>query len=267
MRLRVVDQGQDSPIASHAVPYGIARAMAADAAPVVTLCMPRSRYLSVGASQDLAEVDLDHCRSSGIAVLRRAVGGGAVLLDRDQLYIHIVLPRRMAPAGSDRLFSRFLAPIVATYADLGIETRRRPPGDIEAAGRKLGASAAAEIGEAVVVATSFLFDFDRAAMARCLRVRDEAFRDRLRESLVDHLVTIRELLPARPSRARVKALFLAHLAAALGADPEEDRPSSAEAASIAAEAARQTDPAWVHRPGRRDAGAGIKIAEGVRVPP
>lgn len=40
MRLRVIDQGRASPLASHAVPYGMARAMAAADEPVLTLCTP-----------------------------------------------------------------------------------------------------------------------------------------------------------------------------------------------------------------------------------
>ncbi|MSP48156.1 MAG: lipoate--protein ligase family protein [Alphaproteobacteria bacterium] len=167
MRLRVVDQGTASPIASHAVPYGIARAMATDADPALTLCTPASPYISVGANQDVArEIDEDYCRAHGLPVLRREVGGGAVLLDPDQLYFHFVVPRRLTPERAERLFPRFIEPVLRTYADLGITARHRPLNDVQVDNRKLGASAAAEIGEAVVVAGSFLFDFDMETMAR-----------------------------------------------------------------------------------------------------
>jgi lipoate-protein ligase A len=266
MRLRVIDQGEATPLASHAVPYGIAHAMAAGADPVLTLCVSEAPYVSVGAHQDLArEIDEDWCRARGIAVLRREVGGGAVLIDRDQLYFHFVFPRRLAPERAERLFPRFVAPVLATYADLGIAATHRPLNDVEAGGRKLGATAAAEIGEAVVIAGSFLFDFDRETMARALRVPDDTFRDLLRRSLVEHMATMRDLLPVPPAREQVKERFLGHVAATFAVEPAEDRPTASETAAIDAAFARHADTAWTHRHGRKLVTGGVKIAEGVHL--
>lgn len=266
MRLRVIDQGEASPVASHAVPYGIAAVMAADADPVMTLCNAAAAYLSVGANQDVArEVDEAWCRERGLPVLRREVGGGAVLIDRNQLYFHFVLPRCLASEQSDRLFRRFVAPVVATYADLGIAATHRPPGDVQAGGRKLGATASAEIGEAVVVAGSFLFDFDRETMARALRVPDEAFRDLLRRGLAEHMATMRELLPALPTRDRVKTLFLDHVAACFECAPGYDQPTPLEKTAIDAAAARHGDETWIQKRGRKLVAGGVKLAEGVRL--
>ncbi len=266
MRLRVIDQGEASALASHAVPYGIAAAMAANADPVLTFCSAAAPYLSVGFNQDLArEIDEAWCRERGLPVLRREVGGGAVLIDRDQLYFHFVLPRGHARERTDRLFQRFAAPVLATYTDLGIAASHRPPGDVQVAGRKLGAMAAAEIGEALVIAGSFLFDFDRETMARSLRVPDEAFRDLLRRGLAEHMATMRDLLETVPTRDRVKALFLGHVAAILALAPAEERPTRAEATAIAAAARRHGDKTWIRRRGRKLVAGGYKIAEGVHV--
>jgi lipoate-protein ligase A len=266
MRLRVIDQGKSSPIASHAVPYGIAQAMAGDAEPVLTLCSPASPYISVGVNQDVArEVDEDYCRARGLPVLRREVGGGTVLLDRDQLYFHFVFPRRLAPERAERLFARFIEPVLDTYAALGIAAVHRPLNDVQANGRKLGATAAAEIGAAVVVAGSFLLDFDRETMARSLRVPDERFRDLLRRSLADHMTTMREQLGELPARDRLKALFIDRIGAILLVQPLADQPTPTESGAIAAAASRHADPAWPHRHGRKRVAGGFKIAEGVHL--
>lgn len=266
MRLRVIDQGEGSPIASHAVPYGIAQAMAGDAEPVLTLCTPSSPYISVGVNQDVArEVDEDYCRARGLPVLRREVGGGTVLLDRDQLYFHFIYPRRLAPESAERLFARFIAPVLGTYAALGVAATHRPLNDVQADGRKLGATAAAEIGAAVVVAGSFLLDFDRETMARCLRVSDEGFRALLRRSLAEHMTTMREQLDELPARDRLKALFLGRIRAMLSVRPMADQPTPTESGAIAAAAARHADPAWTHRLGRKMVAGGFKIAEGVHL--
>jgi lipoate-protein ligase A len=253
MRLRVIDQGLASPIATHAVPYGIAAALGEE--PVLTLATPAAPYISVGVHQDIAaEIDEQACRTRGIPVLRRDVGGGAVLLDRDQLYFHFVFPRRLAPSRPERLFSRFLEPVRRSYRDLGIATRFRPPADVVAGDRKLGASAAGEIGEAIVIAGNFLFDFDAATMAACLKVPEEGFRPVLRRQLDERMTTMRRLLPALPARAQVRSLFLGHVATVHALAPIEDRPTQAEEEAIAAAAARQVDPDWLQRRGRRPQG-------------
>jgi lipoate-protein ligase A len=266
VRLRVIDQGECSPVASHAVPYGIAAAMAADDEPVLTLCNTASPYISVGVNQDLArEVDEDHCHAHGLPVLRREVGGGAVLIDRNQLYFHFVFPRRLAPERAERLFPRFIEPVLGTYAGLGIVASHRPLNDIQANGRKLGATAAAEIGVAVVVAGSFLLDFDRETMAMSLRVPDQSFRDLLRRSLADHMTTMREQLDELPARDQLKSLFVARIAAMMGVHPVDDQPTPAEDRAIAAAAGRHADPAWTHRAGHKLVAGGFKIAEGVHL--
>ncbi len=247
MRLRVIDQGIDSAIASHAVPYGIADAMTAEAEPVLTLCTAEP-HVSVGANQDLArEVDEDRCRALGLPVLRREVGGGVVLIDRNQLYFHFVFPRRLAPERAERLFQRFAAPVLATYADLGIAATHAAQ-EIQVGGRKLGAAAATEIGAAVVVAGSFLFDFDRDAFAQSLRISGDETRETIRRALDDRMVTLRELLPEHPDRDRIKDSFLAHIGRISGHNITESVPTSSEESAVAAVAARHAGEAWIrHR--------------------
>lgn len=266
MRLRVIDCGEVIPLVSHAVPYGIAAAMAADADPVLTLATPQSPYVSIGVHQDIAaDIDADYCLSQGLPVLRRETGGGTVLIDRDQLYFHFIVPRRSFSGRSERLFSFFMQPVLRTYADLGIVACRRGINDIQVDDRKLGATAAAEIGAAVVVAGSFLFDFDRETMARCLRVPDDAFRELLRQGLADHMTTMRQLLPEPPARERVKARFLLQASAALGGESTEDALTSAESLAVGAAEIRHAGDDWIKGASRKRPFQAVKIADGVHL--
>jgi lipoate-protein ligase A len=248
MRLRVIDQGEDTPVASHAVPYGIAAAMAAEDEPVLTLSTAATPYVSIGAGQDF-EREID--AACPLPVLRREVGGGVVLIDRDQLYFHVVFPRRLAPAGAGRLFAHVAAPVVATYADLGIAAAHVAQ-EIQADGRKLGAMAAAEIGEAMVVAGSFLFDFDRALFARSLRLEGETERSALRQNLAARIATMRDLLSVPPPRPQVQDLFVRRAAEAFGCRPAETGLRPTESAAVAKASIRHADPGWIRwREGRQ----------------
>jgi lipoate-protein ligase A len=264
MTVRVLDFGLVTPLASQAIYHGIADALAASDDPVITLCRPSDPYICVGALQDVRrEVDEEYCRARGLPILRREIGGGAVYLDRNQLFYHYVFPRQRAPAAALELFPWFIEPVLRVYRGLGIDAVLRPVNDIHVDGRKLGGTAAALIGEAVVLGGSFLFDFDAATMARCLKVPSEKFRDKLVTSLETYMTTMAKLLPSPPSTALVVQRYLAEVAAVLGDAVLPSEPTAAERAAIAAREQRMERPDFVYQTGRRRIGAGVTVAAGV----
>jgi lipoate-protein ligase A len=261
MRLRVIDRGLVSPAQSQAIWHGIAAGMRPDDDPVLTLVNPAEPYVCIGFHQDARlEVDEDYCRRRGIGVLRRRLGGGAVYLDQDQLIFHFIFPRRRAPSRTSELYPRFIEPVVRTYRALGIDATYRPINDIQIAGRKIGGTAAAILDEATVLGGMFLFDFDTATMARCLKVPSEKFRDKLHKTLEEYMTSMRRLLPELPSRERVKALFLQQVADCLGVTPQDSVTTEAEEVAIAGEVAWLADPAWAARVGRKLVPQGVKLA-------
>jgi lipoate-protein ligase A len=266
MTIRVLDFGCVSPVASQAIYHGIADALRAEDAPVVTLCSPTDPYICIGALQDVRlEVDEAYCRLRGLPVLRREIGGGAVYLDRNQLFYHFVFPRHRAPAASLDLYPWFIEAVLRTYRGLGIAARYRPLNDIHVDGRKIGGTAAAWIGEATVLGGSFLFDFDGATMARCLKVPSEKFRDKLATTLADYITSMAKLLPAVPPRPLVKQRYLANVAEWLGEELGERDATPAERAAIAAREKSMADPAFVYRFGRRRLASGVKVAAGTHL--
>jgi lipoate-protein ligase A len=266
MTLRVLDFGEVSPIASQAIYHGIAEALGADDAPVVTLCSPTDPYICVGALQDVRlEVDEAYCQSRGLPVLRREIGGGAVYLDRNQLFYHFIFPRHRAPAAAVDLYPWFIEPVLRTYRGLGIAAQYRPINDIHVDGRKIGGTAAGWIGEATVLGGSFLFDFDGATMARCLKVPSEKFRDKLVTTLEGYMTTMARLLPAVPPRLLVKQRYLDAVAEWLGEELVESNPTPAERAAITAREKSTSDPAFVYRFGRRRIASGVKVAAGTHL--
>jgi lipoate-protein ligase A len=260
LTIRVLDFGFVPPVASQAIYHGIADALAADDAPVITLCSPSDPYICVGALQDVRlEVDEAYCRSRGLPVLRREIGGGAVYLDRNQLFYHFVFPRHRAPAAALDLFPWFVEPVLRTYRGLGIQAVYRPINDIHVDGRKIGGTAAAWIGEATVLGGSFLFDFDGATIARCLKLPSEKFRDKLATTLEGYMTTMAKLLPAVPPRALVRDRYLAAVAEWLAENVRESDPTPAERAAIAARERTMADPAFVYRSGRRSIASGVRV--------
>lgn len=266
MRLRVIDFGLVPPLRSQAAWYGVARRLQEKDDAILTVVDPSEPYVCIGLHQD-ADLELDRkfCAANGIAIIRRRLGGGAVYLDRRQMIFHFVFPRHTAPQHAERLYPHFIEPVLRTYRDLGIAAVYRPLNDIHVDGRKIGGTAAALIGEATVLGGMFLFDFDGAVMARCLKVPSEKFRDKLRTSLEDYVTSMRRLLPAVPSREHVKARFLHHAADCLGVDPRADTVQAAEEVAIREEESHLAEPSWLHRIGRKLVPEGVKLAAGVHL--
>ncbi|MDR3472993.1 MAG: lipoate--protein ligase [Devosia sp.] len=266
MRLRVLDFGLVPAIRSQAVYHGIAETITADSDPVLSLASPATPYVCVGMHQEVSkEVDEAFCRSAGLPIYRRHVGGGAVYLDRNQLFTHFIYPRAKAPQFAINLYPLFIEPVVRTYRDLGINAVYRPINDIQVDGRKIGGTGAASIGEATLMVGSFMFDFDTATMARCLKVPSEKFRDKLRQTLDDYMTTMVKLLQVPPSREAVKARFLANCATVLGVEPVEDQPTRDELAAIKKAEADLADPGWTYLQGRKLVEMGVKIAAGTHL--
>jgi lipoate-protein ligase A len=261
--LRVLDFGSVSPVMSLAIWHGIADAMVAADEPVMTLSNPDAPYICVGFHQDVAqEVDEAWCAAQGMPVIRREAGGGAVLLDAPHLFVHFIYPRRLASGRAAALYPRFIAPLVETYRALGVAAEYRALNDIHADGRKIGGSAIAAIGEAVVFAGMILFDFDAERMARALRVPSEKFRDKLRASLADYVTSLRRELGAPPSRERVIDVLLGQLPRTLGVDPARSVARADEREAIERRAVSLLAPDWTRKPGRRLVADGVKLMAG-----
>eukprot|EP01022_Parablepharisma_sp_SALTPOND_P017130 TRINITY_DN2673_c0_g1_i1.p1 TRINITY_DN2673_c0_g1~~TRINITY_DN2673_c0_g1_i1.p1 ORF type:complete len:401 (+),score=78.09 TRINITY_DN2673_c0_g1_i1:1099-2301(+) len=187
------------------------------------LCSPQRPYVSVGYFQDpVHELDLEYCQAAGLPVFRREVGGGAVYLDREQVFWQLVLRRDhpLVSVNRQAFYRRFLEPVAAAYRDLGVEATIQPINDLVVGERKIAGTGAGEIGECVVFVGNIMRSFDCAAMARTLATPSPDFRRLFRRSMEDNLTSLRrELGPAREAAVgneQIHDLLALHFAKVLG---------------------------------------------------
>lgn len=230
----------------------------------VVICWPDRPYVCMGYSQDTAEADLAACEEAGLPVFRRAVGGGLVYLDGNQVFFHVVLAGRR-PASPAVLYSRCLRPVCAALATFGVTPRLTPPADVTVAGRKISGNAGGELAGSHVVVGNVLLDFDFAAMARAVAAPDPAFRRHVRAAMEERLTTLRrELGAACPGRERVAAALAVAFEAAFGPlTPREVDAALREEMARAGEEMAGID--WPDSLPRRSRRREVKIAEGCYV--
>lgn len=265
MAIRFIDAGLVPHLRSQSLYHGLAYAWT-DATPdTVVLATPADPYVCIGFHQDLEhELDIAFCREQGLPIVRRETGGGAVYLDRDQLFVQWIMAGTRLPARIETRFELFARPLVGTYRELGIDAQFRPLNDVHVDGKKIVGTGAAHIGNADVLVGNFIFDFDVDVMARVLRAPSEAFRDQVRESLRRYMTSILGELGTAPRQSDVAAIYKDQCERVFADRLEHGELTDTELSAIEEVERRFLDDDFVHQPGglRRP---GVKIHEDVHV--
>ena len=212
--------------------------------------------LSLGYAQDAAR-DLDHaaCAAAGIAVVRRATGGRAVLHDREVTY-SVAVPAGTTPfgAGLDAAYRAVAAGLLAGLRLLGVDASLAPAGrgrasgprhpgcfaaasrhEILADGRKLVGSAQRRSGGAFLQHGSILLESHGERLARLLCRRAAVGGgpgDRDRDN--GEMAGLADLLRPCPAYGRIAAAVAAGCAAAWGVRLVPGEPTAGEVAAARA---------------------------------
>lgn len=235
----------------------------------LVLLQPESPYVCLGYYQDARqEVDMDFLAENDIPLFRREVGGGAVYLDRGQLFYQLVMraDRDDIPASKDAFYRKFLGPVIETFREAGVDAAYKPVNDIIVDGRKISGNGAAEINNMMILVGNFMIDFNYDMMAKSLKVPDEKFRDKVRKGLSDGLTTLTRELGTPPTIDDLSQRLVRNCAPLLG----EFTPREVDA-ELRAEADRLwrdkfNVPEWVTANDARNADLrSVRIAEGVSV--
>ncbi|MDH5506061.1 MAG: lipoate--protein ligase [Anaerolineae bacterium] len=264
-KVRLLDLGSVSPLRSQTMYHAVAYAMTPDTPDTIILINSNQPYVCIGYHQNMAkEVDLDYCQEHDLQVYRREVGGGAVYLDDGQVFTQWLFQPGSLPASLEDRFEIYIKPLVDTYQALGVNAVHRPINDIHVNGKKIGGTGAAQIGQADAVVGSLMFGFDKATMAKVLKVPSEKMRDKIFESLEQYMTTMDELLDLKPDRQAVKDLYIQKVAETLGVEIVPGEWTAQEEAMAAELDARFTSEEWLHQKGGLRQ-VGVKIHEDVRV--
>ncbi len=263
--IRRLDLDFVSPLRSQAIYHGLAAAMDAATPDTIVFCAPAEPYFCVGYHQNAADVlDLPLCRRRGWPVLRRRIGGGAVYLDRHQLFYQAIVHRSRAPFTVERVYATYLAAPVQALQRFGLDAALRAPNEIEVSGRRVAGTGGGQIGEAVVVVGNVLFDFPDDRMAEAWRAPSPFFRRLAHEGLRSRLTTLGRELGAPPSMEALRDAIAAAYVETLGAPLVPGGLTASERAAIADAERRLASAAFVLERRARPR-EGLKIARGTYV--
>ncbi len=201
---RLVDAGMLPGLTTQTIYHAVALARSEGIVPdTLILCYPENPFICVGYHQVInLEVDVKFCNSHDIPIVRRCIGGGTVLLDKNQLFYQVIVDRDnpKIPLSVRGLFETLLRPVVYAFKNLGIPVEYKPINDIEVNGKKISGNGAGLVEKANVLTGNMIFDFDYDTMVSCFNVPSEKFKDKIATSLRERVTTIkRELGDKTPS--------------------------------------------------------------------
>ncbi|MFQ6088332.1 MAG: lipoate protein ligase C-terminal domain-containing protein [Candidatus Methanofastidiosia archaeon] len=203
-KARLCDLGLISALESQTIYHAVSKAFKKDSHPTLILMRPKTPYVCIGYHQELSkEVDLEFCRINEIPVFRREIGGGAVLLDKNQLFFHLICSKDEISGDIEKRFRKFTRPAIETYRAFGIEAEFKPINDIQVRGRKIG-GIGGKIGKSQIFASSMMFDFNHKMMSQVLKVPSEKMRDKVFQSLEEYITTMNRELGFKPDLREVK---------------------------------------------------------------
>ncbi len=215
--------------------------------PTILINHPALPFANVGFHQEAErEVDLDFCREEGIPVVRRVVGGGAILDGPWEQDYMVVVPQG-APGtegGVDGFYAAYLAPIEATLRALGVPAERSGVNDLAVRGKKISANGALFLDGSWVLAGDILLNVDPKLLAQALRVPDEKFRAKLAHGMGEWLTSLRHEVPRPIPRHRVKEVLREEFARAFGVEVAEGALSEAETARLEQLKWERSSDAW-----------------------
>ncbi|MCS7171589.1 MAG: lipoate--protein ligase family protein, partial [Aquificaceae bacterium] len=152
----------------------------------IILCEPEDTYISLGYFDKTEElIDIKKCQELGIGMIRRQIGGGAVLLAPGQVFYQLILSKRRVPFRIEDVYRRLSEPVIRAYSRLGVEVEYKPINDllVKKSQRKISGQGAGDIGKLFVFVGNMLMRFEPELMARLFSLKDDALREKVRESL------------------------------------------------------------------------------------
>ena len=208
------------------------------------------RAVLVGFHQCVAsEVHRDYCRRHGIDINRRITGGGAILMDPNQLGWEMYCDKAVfdVTVPTPALYKRLCQAVIVALSELGVAAAFRPRNDIEVDGRKISGTSGTDEGPAFLFHGTILVDFDVETMLASLNIAAAKLADKAVETFRQRVICLKWLLGEAPAMDAVKAALVKGCEEVFGIELVPDGLSPAEAAHFEERRAYFRSPAWIEK--------------------
>ena len=171
--------------------HSLAKGMTESSDDTVILCSPSSPYLCIGYHQVLESIlDIEVCKTLNLPIMRRWIGGGATLLDSNQIFYQCIFHNSRVPWRADKVYQMMLNAPVNVLNRIGLRGSLHAVNEVEANSLRIAGIGGGRVGEAMVVVGNLLLDFDYSLMSRVWKVPGQPFRDLALETMEERVGTL-----------------------------------------------------------------------------
>ena len=215
----------------------------------VVLNHPKTPFVNIGFHQLMEkEINVEFAKSQGFDLVRRTLGGGAILDGPWEQDYFVIINRKDpdCPATIPDFYLKFMKPAVSTQERLGLEPKIRPPNDILVDGKKISGNGAISIEQANVLAGDLLLETPVDLMSQIINVPSEKFQDKLAESMEDWLTSITKQLNQDVPREKVKQLYVDSFNEYLDTELESGKLTSEEEETLSQLVKERKTEEWIY---------------------
>jgi lipoate-protein ligase A len=151
----------------------------------VIITSPDSTFVSAGYFDNVKQIlDFDSLRAKNLPVFRRRIGGGIVLLDKNQVFYQVVLKRanQLIPPVVANAYRKFSKAPIQALKEIGVPVEHRLVNDLVtiSSSSKISGQGAGVVGDCFVFVGNILLDFNYSLMAKVFSVSDNRRDDLLK---------------------------------------------------------------------------------------
>lgn len=179
----------------------------------------RPSAISIGFFQSMKEeVDVDVAKKSGVDLVRRYTGGGAVFHQHELTY-SLLISEKDLPSDIIKSYEHICRGIILGLADLGVTASFSPINDIIVGAKKISGNAQTRKGGYLLQHGTILLDIDVEKMFSLLLVPDEKMKDKLIKNVKERVTSLYLETGKNYEEDFLEQVFLSSFSKALGFIP------------------------------------------------
>lgn len=177
-----------------AIDEAISESVAAGGSPTIRFWRWNPSAVSIGYFQCVNdEVDVELCRQSGVDIVRRRTGGGAVYHDYSgEITYSVIAPETMFPKNIIESYKVICGWIMSGLRILGLQAEFKPINDIIAGGKKISGNAQTRRGGVLLQHGTILYDLDIKTMFSLLKVSKEKISDKFIAAVEERVTSLKK---------------------------------------------------------------------------